>query len=188
MYRTAPSCTVRTRCRLGYHLLFVLLLAWLTLWPVRGRLPHIWQTLAICSYLQSQRAVYRSCSLAILQPKKWEDCLFLQQSSYLTHLVPFDKGKTKFFNRIVIFHIYNLPHALCPMLHAFPHLQSTIRDPQSEIRNPKSHFIQSPPPVRLPPGCVWCRCGKLFRPSRPVVPVPPPNLCPAQPGQSRSHG
>ena len=47
MCRTAPSCKVRTRCRLGYHLLFVLLLAWLTLLPVWGRLPHIWQTLAI---------------------------------------------------------------------------------------------------------------------------------------------
>ena len=126
MYRTAPSCMVRTRCRLGYHLLFVLLLAWLTLWPVRGRLPHIWQTLAICSYLQLQWAVYNSCSLAILQPKKWEDCLFFQQSRYLTHLVPFDKGKTKFFHRIIISHIYNLPHAPCSM-------PTPIRNPKSEI-------------------------------------------------------
>ncbi len=36
-----PSITTFTRCRLGSHLRFVTLCAWLTLLPTRGCFPHI---------------------------------------------------------------------------------------------------------------------------------------------------
>jgi hypothetical protein len=41
MRRTLPSTFARTRWRFGLKRRFVLLLAWLTLLPVEGRLPHI---------------------------------------------------------------------------------------------------------------------------------------------------
>ena len=49
MRRVRPSTTARTRCRFGYQRRFVLLLAWLTLWPVVGPLPQISHTRAIGS-------------------------------------------------------------------------------------------------------------------------------------------
>ena len=41
----------RNFCRLGYHILLVLLLAWLTLWPKTGFFPHISQILDIIDLL-----------------------------------------------------------------------------------------------------------------------------------------
>jgi hypothetical protein len=38
------SSTQRNLCKLGYHTVFVLLLAWLTLLPIAGFLPHTSQT------------------------------------------------------------------------------------------------------------------------------------------------
>ena len=43
----SPSTTVRTVCKFGYQRRFVRLLAWLTLLPVVGPLPHTVQTRAI---------------------------------------------------------------------------------------------------------------------------------------------
>src|SRR6202035_560826 len=42
---TPPPITARTSCRLGFQRRLVLLLAWLTLLPTEGRLPHIEQCL-----------------------------------------------------------------------------------------------------------------------------------------------
>jgi hypothetical protein len=42
-----PSLTAFTLCRLGYQTFWVLLLAWLTLWPKTGPFPQISQTFAI---------------------------------------------------------------------------------------------------------------------------------------------
>lgn len=41
MVRTVPLLTALTFCRLGYQVVRVLLLAWLTLLPVLGPLPQI---------------------------------------------------------------------------------------------------------------------------------------------------
>src|SRR3954454_14157149 len=43
----APSTSTRTVCRFGYQRRFVRLLAWLTLLPVTGPLPHTVHTRAI---------------------------------------------------------------------------------------------------------------------------------------------
>jgi len=38
------SSRQRSFCKFGYHVAFVLLLAWLTLWPTDGFFPHTSQT------------------------------------------------------------------------------------------------------------------------------------------------
>jgi hypothetical protein len=45
--RVVPSTTARTVCKFGYQRRFVLLLAWLTLWPVVGPFPQISHTRAM---------------------------------------------------------------------------------------------------------------------------------------------
>ena len=47
MVTALPSCSTRTFWRFGSQTLLVLLLAWLTLFPLMGPLPHISQTLDI---------------------------------------------------------------------------------------------------------------------------------------------
>jgi hypothetical protein len=47
MVETVPPRTALTFCRFGYQVLEDLLLAWLTLFPVLGPLPHIAQTFDI---------------------------------------------------------------------------------------------------------------------------------------------
>lgn len=47
MLMALPSCSTRTFWRFGSQTLLVLLLAWLTLLPLMGPLPHISQTLDI---------------------------------------------------------------------------------------------------------------------------------------------
>jgi hypothetical protein len=42
---TPPAVAARTSCKFGFHRRLVLLLAWLTLLPTEGRLPHIAQCL-----------------------------------------------------------------------------------------------------------------------------------------------
>ena len=44
-----PPTWARTFCRLGSHLVLVLLWAWLTLFPTMGFLPHMSHTLLTCS-------------------------------------------------------------------------------------------------------------------------------------------
>jgi hypothetical protein len=51
----APSTSTRTVCRFGYQRRLVRLLAWLTLLPVVGPLPHTVQTRAISSIFRFVR-------------------------------------------------------------------------------------------------------------------------------------
>ncbi len=44
---TVPFLTIFIVCKFGSHSLFVLLFAWLTLWPICFPFPHISHTLAI---------------------------------------------------------------------------------------------------------------------------------------------
>jgi hypothetical protein len=53
--RVVPSTTARTVCKFGYQRRFVLLLAWLTLWPVVGPFPQISHTRAIGVYPENER-------------------------------------------------------------------------------------------------------------------------------------
>src|SRR5262249_4114938 len=56
---TVPCTFARTCCKFGNQRRFVLLLAWLTLFPTEGRLPHNSQTRAIIFLLRSPFLYHR---------------------------------------------------------------------------------------------------------------------------------
>ena len=69
MRRTRPFSWWRTDCRLGSQRFLVLLCAWDTLYPVKGRFPHISQTRAIIHTFLKQTFRHTFVSDLILKGK-----------------------------------------------------------------------------------------------------------------------